>query len=173
MPSNRLRETSLPPSKQPSGLQTSAALSHRHGLAEGLRLAAWGFAVAGTVLGTPSTSSSSRPNLSRMGHQVVRDADRCGRAVSDRQDHVTGSRVVVDVPPVVAGKRSRIGCEHRCIVVYRLHVLLGVVVPVQGVVAVVSEAIDGGGQDVDAVAMSPNHGVRCRPGQSVRSFRRT
>jgi putative transposase len=31
----------------------------------------------------------------------------------------------------------------------------------------------GGGQDIDAVAMSPNHGVRRRPGQSVRSFRRT
>src|SRR6185295_6315375 len=33
--------------------------------------------------------------LLRVGRQVVRDGDRCGRGVTDQQEHVTGSRVVV------------------------------------------------------------------------------
>src|SRR4029079_13870461 len=65
---------------------------------------------------------------------------RCGR-VADRQQHVAGSRAVVDVPSVVAGERGGISRQHGGVVIDRAHVSVGVVVPEDGRIAVVRKVI--------------------------------
>src|SRR5882757_6159595 len=80
-------------------------------------------------------------DLLRVAGQVVGDGDPRRRGVTDGEQHVTGGRVVVDIPTVVARERCGIGGKDRCVVVDRLHVFVGVVVPVDGVITIVAKTI--------------------------------
>src|SRR6185312_6984763 len=77
----------------------------------------------------------------RVRRQIVGNGyRRCG-GVPDRQKHVAGAGLVVDIPPVVPGERSRVSGQHRGVVVDGAHILLGVVVAVDRVFGIVGEPV--------------------------------
>jgi hypothetical protein len=90
-----------------------------------------------------ATRDADDRRLERMLGQIVGDGDRCGRGVSGRQHHVTGSGVVVDVPAVEALERRRIAGQCRGVVADRPHVFVRVVVPPHRGIRVAGEVVGG------------------------------
>ena len=76
-----------------------------------------------------------------MARDVVCGRDRRRGGIADGQQHIPCRRAAVDVPSVVAGERCGISTDQRRVLVYRAHVVTGVVVPVDSVIAVVDEIV--------------------------------